>query len=286
MRAVPTPRPILRIRSPVVGRGELVFELGSPRVTIGRAEDCDVVLLEQAASRVHAEIRATEHGYLLVDAGSHNGVWIGKQRVTQHLLQDGDTFRIGDSTLSLVLHPHAQTTFVAGLERENDAAGVTAPPPAEPPVAAAPVPDLAAPAPPLPPPPAPPPLAPQTQPAIAAPVWAPPAASAPPQAPAQERPPSFDFGSVGAPHSAADSQPYMLGTEGRGHRPPSFVWTPPEPSPKARTFFGDLADVPDDLRPVEDEPPPRAGPWVALFIVLVVLVCGALVYAFGLLDSD
>jgi predicted component of type VI protein secretion system len=298
----------LRIRSPVVGRGEVVFEVTSPRVTIGRGEDCDVVLLEQAASRFHAEIRATDSGYTLFDAGSDNGVWIDRQRVTQHLLRDGDTFRIGDSTLQLVLHPHAQTTYVPAIETPAlvpSAAPPAAPPPAHP------VPAMQLPLPP--PPPAFPPTSEPAQPSppawsqpVAAhpfaqtvpqparaaqppvshdpPIVHPPAAAMPQPAAPPQAPEPYAFGDASA--RRPDSQPYVLGNDARGHRPPSFVWTPPQPASSAPTFFGDLADVPDDLRPPEDEPLPRPGPWIALFFVIILVIAGVVAYAFGLRTAD
>src|SRR5690606_32988273 len=110
--AMPAAHPILRIRAPIVGRGEQVYELTASKVTIGRGEDCDIILLEQAASRAHAELRATEEGWLLVDLCSDNGVWVGGERVTRRRLDDGETFRIGETTLQLVLNPHAQPTIV------------------------------------------------------------------------------------------------------------------------------------------------------------------------------
>jgi hypothetical protein len=68
-------------------------------------------------------------------------------------------------------------------------------------------------------------------------------------------------------------------------RPPrsggSFVWTPPAPAASTPSFFGDLADIPDNMRPVEDEPPPRPGPWIALLIVIIMVVAMIIAYALG-----
>jgi pSer/pThr/pTyr-binding forkhead associated (FHA) protein len=117
--------PILRIRSPIIGRGEQVFELTGAPVTIGRAEDCDVVLLEQSASRVHARLLPEAGGWILVDEESHAGVFVGGQRVRRHVLADGDRFRIGETDFQLVARPASQPTLV----------GATRPPTGETPIA-------------------------------------------------------------------------------------------------------------------------------------------------------
>ncbi len=117
-------RPILRIRSPIIGRGEQIFELSGSVVTIGRADDCDVVLLEQAASRVHARLVPEGDGWLLVDEGSHAGVFVGGKKVARHVLVDGERFRIGETDFQLVARPAAQPTIL----------GATRPPAAEEPL--------------------------------------------------------------------------------------------------------------------------------------------------------
>ena len=104
--------PILRIRSAVIGRGEQVFVLGDRPVSIGRAEDCDIVLLEQSASRHHARIEPTPGGYLLRDLGSPGGVLVGGARTESVLLRDETSFRIGSTDFVFVEHPHSQLTFI------------------------------------------------------------------------------------------------------------------------------------------------------------------------------
>ncbi|MCH9686964.1 MAG: FHA domain-containing protein, partial [Deltaproteobacteria bacterium] len=118
---------ILRIRSPVMGSDERVFEWDGRPITLGRDESCDVVLLEQAASRQHARLERTDAGIMLHDAGSGNGVWVGDQRVQSRPLADGETFRIGATTVELVLDPYAQPTLI-GERGELDVAAADGPP--------------------------------------------------------------------------------------------------------------------------------------------------------------
>ena len=93
------------IRSSVLGAsaqvrvGGSTIPLDRAVTTIGRLPDRDVVLLDAGASRVHAEIRLTPDGYLLVDSGSANGTVVRGERVHEHLLAGGDVIRIGETEI-------------------------------------------------------------------------------------------------------------------------------------------------------------------------------------------
>ncbi len=67
--------------------------------TIGRRHDRDIVLDDLDVSRSHAEIRALEDGFVIVDGGSTNGTALNGRRVTEYLLVDGDEIVIGRSQL-------------------------------------------------------------------------------------------------------------------------------------------------------------------------------------------
>lgn len=64
-------------------------------VTIGRDEDCDVVLPERPISRRHAEIRREGDHYLLRDLNSKNGTYLNGQEIEGPVpLRDGDEIQI------------------------------------------------------------------------------------------------------------------------------------------------------------------------------------------------
>jgi putative serine protease PepD len=52
-------------------------------VRIGRANDADIVLSGETVSRVHAELRPTDIGWILVDVGSQHGTYVDGQRITE-----------------------------------------------------------------------------------------------------------------------------------------------------------------------------------------------------------
>lgn len=67
----------------------------SEPLTVGRSGDCDVCLHDILLSRRHCRIESTPQGWTVSDLGSKNGTLIDGQRVTRHVLKDGETFRAG-----------------------------------------------------------------------------------------------------------------------------------------------------------------------------------------------
>jgi len=99
-------------------------------LSMGRAEQRDVVLPDPAASRSHAEIVQQGDGWLLKDFGSVNGTYVNSKRVRDHVLEEGDRIRIGATELR----------FEAPKARSRGAASSPAPSPAPTPPPAAPSP--------------------------------------------------------------------------------------------------------------------------------------------------
>lgn len=292
MSTAATTHPILRIRSPIIGRGEQVFVLEGDAVTIGRADDCDVVLLEQSASRLHARL-LHEHGrWVLVDEDSHGGVFLRGQKITRAALTDGDEFRIGETEFRLVERPASQPTLVGasvsprGASSAEQSMNIGSAPTiasgafSRPLIDPEPEADKAAPA------TAPPP----SMPAPAAPVAAIPAAAAPVAA-APPRPmppasaPSFvDFGAVGNPGGGPAVAP--VGSA------PSFVDFGPVGRPgqapgQSDAFSGRLADDPSRIDAVEDHRVgSRWGTWIVVMLLFVGLSLLVLALAFDYRLSD
>ncbi len=72
------------------------IRIDRPVFSVGRKSINDLVLLDQRASRFHAEI-VTELGQSLIrDKASSGGTFVNGERVTQKLLEDGDRIRFGD----------------------------------------------------------------------------------------------------------------------------------------------------------------------------------------------
>lgn len=83
------------------------FPVSAERATtIGRAQDCDIVLADGSVSRRHAELLPGPDGYALRDLGSGNGSWVGLARVSREhpqAVQAGDILRLGAVALTFAL---------------------------------------------------------------------------------------------------------------------------------------------------------------------------------------
>lgn len=274
----------------MIGKTEQIYELGEQPVTIGRADDCDIVLLEQAASRLHARLLPGPEGWTLVDEGSQAGVFVGGQRITRHVLQDGESFRVGATDLQLVLRPASQPTVIGATRppaaaRREDAIGhaatISAPEPhahEAPAAAAAPLAaPIVAPATPhvrVPAPAPPPPAAVAPAPRAPAPAPPPPRAPAPPPASA----PSFiDFGPVGRPAIEPSAPSFVdFGDVGR----------PQAPRASQSSFSGELADEPSRIEQRDESHGSRLGTWLVFIGVFAALTAGVVVLAYDVTWSD
>jgi pSer/pThr/pTyr-binding forkhead associated (FHA) protein/pimeloyl-ACP methyl ester carboxylesterase len=74
-------------------------QFSKERLTIGRGEDNDIVLPDRHASRRHAWIERRRDTFVIREAQSRNGIWLGKQRIREHTLRDGDVLSIGQARL-------------------------------------------------------------------------------------------------------------------------------------------------------------------------------------------
>ncbi len=76
------------------------YDLPANDVVIGRDVKCYIVLDDGKVSREHVKLSYTPNGWSALDMGSVNGTYINGQRLTgQQPLSNGDTIKIGDTTL-------------------------------------------------------------------------------------------------------------------------------------------------------------------------------------------
>jgi len=110
--------------------------LDRDRTTIGRAPDCEIVILERQVSRYHVRIERDSEGYLLRDLGSKNGTIVNGEPVRgqPYRLRDGDEivlatalrmgFVAGDATLPLGgLLPMAPQRLIVDKEARRVSVG-------------------------------------------------------------------------------------------------------------------------------------------------------------------
>jgi len=75
------------------------FPLSGDAVRIGRDQDNDVVIESTDVSRHHVLVEHRGRAFILRDQHSTNGTWMNGQRIAEHTLQSGDTFRVGKANI-------------------------------------------------------------------------------------------------------------------------------------------------------------------------------------------
>ncbi len=71
------------------------FVLDASPITIGRSQDCSIVLAEKDLSRRHAQLERKADGLHLTDLGSSCGTWVGGREIKTTVIAPGQTFRLG-----------------------------------------------------------------------------------------------------------------------------------------------------------------------------------------------
>ncbi len=83
---------------------------------IGREAWCDVVLDDPAISGRHCELRLERGAVRLRDRGSTNGTFVGPQRIVEVFLEDGHTFRVGQTTFTLRRQDGSRSVDVSPMD--------------------------------------------------------------------------------------------------------------------------------------------------------------------------
>jgi len=73
------------------------YRLDGETTTLGRAPENTIQLLDNNASRLHAEIRRERFASILVDKDSRNGIFVNGKRVTEKVLRRNDEIIIGST---------------------------------------------------------------------------------------------------------------------------------------------------------------------------------------------
>ncbi len=93
------PDRLVVVQGPNVGT---VFPLLEQKLLIGRGEECQIALDDASVSRVHVEVLRTEHGLMILDQGSSNGLRINGADLPSAMLRSGDVVELGDVRLKFV----------------------------------------------------------------------------------------------------------------------------------------------------------------------------------------
>ncbi len=88
-------------------------------ITLGRSDVNDIAVVDHSISRFHAYFRQEGSSWLLVDAGSKNGTWVGATKLMHQetkALTDGQMVTFGHVKM-LFLLPQAFLAFVSYMKR-------------------------------------------------------------------------------------------------------------------------------------------------------------------------
>ena len=73
----------------------------SRKLTVGRSEDCNLVLVDNAASKIHAHILVRDKYLMIQDNNSTNGTFVNQTQVDKSHVKPGDILEMGDSCFLL-----------------------------------------------------------------------------------------------------------------------------------------------------------------------------------------
>lgn len=99
------------------------IQLDKPSITIGRGSQADLVIRDDIASRLHAEILRLEvegaiAEYYVNDLGSTNGTYLNGTKITgQQLLEDGDKVKVGNHLMKFAMLDEFEAEFQEKLHQ-------------------------------------------------------------------------------------------------------------------------------------------------------------------------
>ncbi|HEY8079520.1 MAG TPA: FHA domain-containing protein, partial [Labilithrix sp.] len=108
-------RRLMIVEGPDAG-AVFALDLNAPRILIGTSPVCEVRLTDPSVSRRHAAIETIEGRLRVSDVNSTNGTFIDGVAVVQAYLEDGETLRIGGTTIRLEADPDALPKPLADAE--------------------------------------------------------------------------------------------------------------------------------------------------------------------------
>ena len=111
----------MQIRYKGSGGSDLIVELGTDPVVIGRSNEADIVIDDKKASRQHCEVRLWGNDYAIKDMHSRNGTLVNGNTIDVVGLHDGDQIVIGSTTLFFEEKtPLGDSTALRQIEDEMD----------------------------------------------------------------------------------------------------------------------------------------------------------------------
>ena len=96
------------------------FYIKEKRIVLGRGVSADVQVLDEKASREHAEIVRVGENFILTDLKSQNGTVVEDLKVTQHKLSSGDKIIIGASVYKFEVFENEESSGLEVFEEPEE----------------------------------------------------------------------------------------------------------------------------------------------------------------------
>jgi len=93
------------------------FELDDGTTTIGRGDDCELVIQHDTVSRRHAQIVGARLKREVLDLQSTNGVYVNGDPTNQQVLASGDYVKIGEVIFKYLSGDNIETTYYEEIYR-------------------------------------------------------------------------------------------------------------------------------------------------------------------------
>jgi len=82
-----------------------VYPVLAGSMTIGNDPECTIHIDSLALEAKHARIDTQDDTSVIVDLDSEGGTFVNNERITKHMLKDGDVIRVGKHTLNFKYEP-------------------------------------------------------------------------------------------------------------------------------------------------------------------------------------
>ncbi len=96
-----------------------VYPILRGQMLIGHDPACHLFIDSLALAPEHARIDTQDQTSILVDLGSEQGTFVNQKRIDKHLLEDGDTIRVGKHTLQYLFEEVADLSNVEDMHMSS-----------------------------------------------------------------------------------------------------------------------------------------------------------------------
>jgi len=100
------------------------FKIKRKNLIIGRTSSADIILKDKQISRSHAEIRPIyvpreqKTVYKIVDLNSTNHVYVNRNKISEHILNNDDKIKVGDTILKFSIQDEIEAKYHSDIQKK------------------------------------------------------------------------------------------------------------------------------------------------------------------------